>query len=192
LEFDASPRFLLPKFNSVQSIFLKFFFSPPPHPSVLYSLSYSFIFFYSSHEETRERERQERSRLLSYSLCIQSHSSSATKRKERNGPKMNQRKNNRHTYITTSSGTGFIHTLYLFTLDLKGEKSAQEKRSLALLRARISTQQAWQPGSHSRLLLGRTIMLLPFQRDCNHTVPREAHQRHSLGTLKMVRLSNYV
>ena len=38
-----SPRFLLPKFNSVQSIFFKFQHSP--HLSVLYSLSYSFTSF---------------------------------------------------------------------------------------------------------------------------------------------------
>ena len=127
MKFDASPRFLLPKFNSVQSIFLNF----SPLLILQFSILCRIHLSFSTPPTKREREREISSRLLflSNSLCVQSDCL-PTKRKERNGPKRNQRKNNRHTYITITSGTGFIHTLSLFTLDLK-EKKVHKKNDLS-------------------------------------------------------------
>ena len=120
LEIRPSPRFLLPKFNSVQGIFLKF--HPSPHLSVLYSLSYSFIalspmcsdpsflllslsshfFFTSSHE------------FLSHSLCIQSDCLPTERNERRKGPKTNQRRNNnRHNNNDHFRHNIHSHLLYL-------------------------------------------------------------------------------
>ena len=61
-----SPRFLLPKFNSVQSIFLNFNTLLIFQFSILCRIHLSF-FFHTSHERDRERER-ERERDLVFSL----------------------------------------------------------------------------------------------------------------------------